>query len=78
MCLAILAGDALAVSGLFFQGIIRNVLASPEVLGISQGSTSLVLFLLLFVPQASWWSSQLAAIIEGGYIFSCYISCKKK
>ncbi|TNF68933.1 MAG: iron ABC transporter permease [Gammaproteobacteria bacterium] len=78
ICLAILAGGALAVSGLFFQGIIRNVLASPEVLGISQGSTSLALFLLLFVPQASWWSIQLAAIIGGLAAFLVVILVARK
>lgn len=78
ICLAILAGGALAVSGLFFQGVIRNVLASPEVLGVSQGSTFLSLFLLLIIPSASWISIQITALLGGLASFLIVIFIAKK
>lgn len=46
---AILVGTALAVSGGILQGIVRNPLASPDILGITGGaSVAVVLFLALF------------------------------
>lgn len=38
VCLAFLAGAALAVSGMAFQAVFRNVLADPFTLGIASGS----------------------------------------
>jgi iron complex transport system permease protein len=46
---AVLVGAALAVSGAILQGIIRNPLASPDIIGITGGaSVAVVLFLNLF------------------------------
>ncbi len=38
VCLAFLAGAALAVSGMAFQGLFRNPLATPFTLGVSSGA----------------------------------------
>ncbi|WP_119344920.1 iron ABC transporter permease [Facilibium subflavum] len=76
--LAILAGGALALSGLFFQGVIQNVLASPEVLGVTQGATCTALMLLIFFPQAPWWSVQLIAFLGGLLAFGIVIALAKK
>lgn len=44
--LAVLVGAALAVAGLILQGIVRNPLASPDIIGITGGaSVAAVLFL---------------------------------
>ncbi|WP_235602850.1 FecCD family ABC transporter permease [Piscirickettsia litoralis] len=76
--LAVLAGGALAVSGLFFQGVIQNPLASPEVLGISQGATCSALLLFLLIPAAPWWSVQLAALLGGILAFFIVMLMAKK
>lgn len=76
--LAVLAGGTLALSGLLFQGVIQNVLASPEVLGISQGATCMALMLLLFIPQSTWWSIQLAAFVGGIVAFLIVMFLSKK
>ena len=76
--LAVLAGGTLALSGFFFQGVIQNVLASPEVLGISQGATCTALLLLLFLPQSPWWSIQLAAFVGGLIAFLIVMLLSKK
>lgn len=39
MIVAVLAGSALAVSGAILQGMIRNPLASPDIVGITGGAT---------------------------------------
>ena len=47
--LAILVGGALAMAGAILQGIVRNPLASPDVIGMTSGAAlAAVLFLALF------------------------------
>lgn len=47
--IAILVGSALAVSGALLQGIVRNPLTSPDIIGISGGaSLGTVVFILYF------------------------------
>ncbi|NIK78331.1 iron complex transport system permease protein [Paenibacillus castaneae] len=47
--IAILVGSALAVSGALLQGIVRNPLTSPDIIGISGGaSLGTVIFILYF------------------------------
>ncbi|GAB6099988.1 iron ABC transporter permease [Halanaerocella petrolearia] len=49
---ALLAGSALAVAGVILQGIIRNPLASPNIIGITGGaSAGAVLFLSYFTSS---------------------------
>ncbi|CAM3865254.1 Fe(3+) dicitrate transport system permease protein FecD [Vibrio aerogenes CECT 7868] len=50
--LAVIAGAMLSVSGVLVQGVIRNPLASPDILGISHGAgLAAVLFMVLFPEQ---------------------------
>lgn len=61
---AILAGSALAVSGLQMQTVFRNPLAGPYVLGISSGA-SLGVALVLMGSSAfglSFWGSQVGIV----------------
>lgn len=52
--LAMLAGMALAVSGAVLQGIIRNPLASPDLMGISGGASfAVVSFYTVFTDRAN-------------------------
>lgn len=49
---AVLVGIALAVAGGILQGIVRNPLASPDILGITGGaSVAVVLFLAIFSDE---------------------------
>ncbi|UOY91934.1 iron ABC transporter permease [Ectobacillus sp. JY-23] len=51
--IALLVGMALAVAGSILQGLIRNPLASPEVLGVTGGAgVAVVLFLGLFSDRS--------------------------
>ncbi|MBR5850405.1 MAG: iron ABC transporter permease [Alistipes sp.] len=56
---AIMAGAALAVSGLQMQTLFRNPLAGPFVLGISSGASFGVALLLLGAPLLGWSGSAL-------------------
>ncbi|MBU1331960.1 MAG: iron ABC transporter permease [Gammaproteobacteria bacterium] len=73
--LAALVGAALAVSGVILQSIIRNPLASPDLLGITSGaSAAAVLYLSFFsvllgpqwLPLAAMLGAGLAALVIYG------------
>ncbi|MDI4636940.1 MULTISPECIES: FecCD family ABC transporter permease [Halomonadaceae] len=52
--LAVLVGAALAIAGAILQGIVRNPLASPDVIGITSGAAmAAVVFLALFTTSLS-------------------------
>lgn len=71
--LAVLVGAALAVSGLILQGLIRNPLASPDIIGITSGASFGAIMFIVFwmgtVPIAyqSLWA------IAGAFTVSCLI-----
>lgn len=63
-CLGLLAGAALGLSGAFFQTLLRNPLASPDVIGIGYGSSAAaVAGMLLFSLQGP--PLMLAAFLGG-------------
>ncbi len=73
--LAMLVGAALAVAGALLQGIVRNPLASPDVIGITSGAAlAAVLFLSLLSSTLShrWLpvASMLGALIAALLVFS--------
>jgi iron complex transport system permease protein len=70
----ILAGSALAVSGLMMQTLFRNGLASPDVLGLTSGSSLMVAILILASNSLSLafagpWSIALAASAGAAGVF---------
>ncbi|RBP81098.1 Fe(3+) dicitrate ABC transporter permease subunit FecD [Marinomonas rhizomae] len=54
--LAMLVGAMMALAGALVQGVIRNPLASPDVLGVSHGAGLAAVFYMSFFPNAdiSW------------------------
>lgn len=48
--LAVVVGAALAVSGVLVQGIVRNPLASPDILGVSHAASLASVSALFFLP----------------------------
>lgn len=61
--LAALVGAALAVAGAALQGLLRNPLASPDILGVSQLAVlSAVLVLYFGLAGTAWFVLPLAAI----------------
>jgi iron complex transport system permease protein len=71
---SLLIGASLAVSGAILQGIIRNPLASPDLLGITSGaSVAAVIFITLFQGLSIQWLP-LAAFIGAGVTTSLIYS----
>jgi len=62
--LAILVGAGLGLSGTLVQGVIRNPLASPDLMGISAGAGLAATAVILFLPAAVHWLP-LAAVVGG-------------
>ncbi|ORM65328.1 iron-dicitrate transporter subunit FecD [Pantoea rodasii] len=61
LVLAMLVGAALAVSGVLVQGLIRNPLASPDILGVNHAASLMTLSALLLFPALPvFWLPLLA------------------
>lgn len=66
---ALLTGGALGISGAMLQGMLRNPLASPFLLGISSGAGLFVVILIsinalaYLIPIGAWLGSVIAAIL---------------
>ncbi|WAA09184.1 FecCD family ABC transporter permease [Fervidibacillus albus] len=56
-------GGFLAVSGAIMQGITRNYLASPTLMGINDGSSFLITLAIVFVPNLSNYQMILISMI---------------
>lgn len=65
LIVAALAGAALAVSGALLQGVTRNPLAAPSVIGVTGGAAVGALGLLLLVPAAPAGWVPVAAFVGG-------------
>jgi iron complex transport system permease protein len=50
---ALLIGAALAVSGALMQGMTRNYLASPSLMGVTDGSAFIITICIIFMPDSS-------------------------
>lgn len=62
---AMVAGAMLAASGVLLQSVVRNPLAGPEVMGITQGAGLGVLLVLVWIPLAGR-PTLFAAALTGG------------
>jgi len=63
--LAWLVGIALAVSGAVMQGVIRNPLAAPDIIGVTKGAGFAGMLLLLAIPGISVTAVVPAAFVGG-------------
>ncbi len=63
--LAVLLGGALAVSGVLVQSVIRNPLASPDILGISHAAGLVAVACLIFMPDMDFHWLPVFAFIGG-------------
>lgn len=72
--LAAVAGAALAVSGLFLQGITRNPLADPGILGINTGASLAIAIGIawfgLTSPTSYIWVAILGAAVTAVFVWS--------
>ena len=62
--ISILAGAAIAVSGVLFQAILKNPLADPGIIGISSGASFTAVVIVAFVPSMFFFTP-IAAFFGG-------------
>lgn len=65
LCLAMGVGAGLGLSGMLVQGVIRNPLASPDLLGISSGAGLAATVLFVLFPNAPVYCLPMAALFGG-------------
>lgn len=77
---AILVGAALAVSGAIMQGLTRNPLADPGLLGLSAGARASLALTLTIVPTLNYFGIMIACFIGAavGMLLVIGISAIKK
>ncbi|SMF73709.1 iron complex transport system permease protein [Paenibacillus uliginis N3/975] len=70
---AMLIGAFLAISGALMQGMTRNYLASPSIMGVSDGSVFAVTLFMVFMPNANstWYivCSLIGSAVGAGIVF---------
>ncbi|NOU86965.1 iron chelate uptake ABC transporter family permease subunit [Paenibacillus sp. LMG 31460] len=59
----IFVGAALAVSGAIMQGMTRNPLADPGLLGLTAGANAALAFTIAFIPSANYFGITIACFI---------------
>lgn len=64
--IALLAGAAIAVSGVLFQAVLKNPLADPGIIGISSGASFAAVLVTAFLPTLYFLSPLFACI--GGFV----------
>lgn len=71
---ALLVGSALGVSGAIMQGMTRNPLADPGLLGVTAGANTALAISMAFVPEMNYFGimlfSFLGAAIGSGMVFA--------
>ena len=63
--LAILLGGALAISGVLVQSVVRNPLASPDILGINNAAGLIAVSVLMFLPNLAFYWMPIFAFFGG-------------
>ena len=57
--ISMLAGAAIAVSGVLFQAVLKNPLADPGIIGISSGASFAAVLITAFAPQLYFFTPLL-------------------
>ena len=63
--LAILLGGAFAISGVLVQSVVRNPLASPDILGINNAAGLIAVSVLMFLPNLAFYWMPIFAFLGG-------------
>lgn len=63
---AIFVGSALAVAGAIMQGVTRNPLADPGLLGLTAGANAALALTMAFVPNTSYYMLIFACFVGAG------------
>ncbi len=70
LILVLMVGSALAISGLLTQGLFRNPLATPEVLGLNAGAILMILIAMsIGFSEGSFWIFPLWSFLGVFFVF---------
>lgn len=64
---AIFVGSALAVSGAIMQGMTRNPLASPSIMGVTSGASFFIAIILALIPGVTYFGLMLSSLVGAGF-----------
>ncbi|ANZ32809.1 FecCD family ABC transporter permease [Staphylococcus carnosus] len=73
MLVGLLVGSSIAISGAVIQGVVRNPLASPDVIGITKGASLAAVTVLILFPKAPIYALPVASFI-GALVVSLILS----
>ena len=67
----LVAGAALGLSGCLIQTLVRNRLATPDMIGVNEGATLAITFFTLYVTVGvwPWWAAPIGAVIAAVTLF---------
>ncbi len=65
---AFMVGMALAISGTIFQGLTRNALADPSIIGINAGASLVAVAVIVLLPSAPVYVLPIAAFVGAASI----------
>ncbi|WP_425435287.1 FecCD family ABC transporter permease [Marininema halotolerans] len=65
LLMALLVGASLAASGAILQGVMRNPLSSPDIIGITGGASVVTIFFIAFLPQVATSWLPIASFVGG-------------
>lgn len=65
---ALLAGAAISASGVLFQGVLKNPLADPGIIGVSSGSAFFTVVVSVFLPKL-YFMLPIAALLGAAVAF---------
>ncbi|MGL6313603.1 FecCD family ABC transporter permease [Vibrio sp. WXL103] len=67
----LVAGAALGLSGCLIQTLVRNRLATPDMIGVNEGATLAITFFVLFVTLGAWpwWAAPIGAVVAAITLF---------
>lgn len=72
-CLALLAGAAFGIAGVTFQTMLRNPLASPDIIGITAGASAAAVFAILVLSVSETVVSALAIVAGLATALTIYV-----
>ncbi len=69
---AIVAGFAMGMAGCLIQTLVRNRLATPDMIGVNEGASLAVVGFSLYLTFGSWpwWASPLGAMLAAAALFT--------
>lgn len=69
---AIIAGLAMGMAGCLIQTLVRNRLATPDMIGVNEGASLAVVVFALYLTLGNWpwWASPLGAALAAAALFA--------